>query len=139
MFEQVIITSYVITSLAYAIEIYNILKYGEKKYTNVLWWAANGNGSILALFYCALNEPNDRMHRLMALFTIQICLCGACLSLTLYFNFKDSFVSYNIKEIPLTPQIQNYLETTAIYPETSNSNINIINPLTRYNKKEESV
>jgi hypothetical protein len=134
MFEQMIVTSYIITSIAYGIEMYNICKDGEKKYINVIWWAVNGVGSILALFYCLYNQPNDLMNHLMTLFMIQICLSALCLTTTLYFNFKDSFVFYNIKEIPMTPQIQNYLDTTTIYPETRNSNIIINNPLNNYKK-----
>jgi hypothetical protein len=122
MFEQLITVSYVVTSIAYLIEIYNLIQYGENKYTNVLWWAINGIGSILALFYCLFNQPNDLMKRLMTLFMIQICLSATCLTITMYYCFKDSLVSYNIKEIPLTPQVQNYLDITNIYPQKRNSN-----------------
>jgi hypothetical protein len=70
----------------------------------------------------------------MTFFVIQISFSGLCLTIALYYNFKDSLVSYNIKEIPMTPQIQNYLDTTNIYPETKNSNIFITNPLNNYKK-----
>jgi hypothetical protein len=133
MFEEIIITSYIVTSIAYGIEIYNLCKYGEKKFINVVWWAVNGNGSILALFYCSFNSPNQLINRLMILFMIQICLSATCLTITMYFNFKDSLVVYNIKEIPMTPQIQEYLDTTTIYPKTMKSNIIVTNPFKNTN------
>jgi hypothetical protein len=141
MFEPLIITSYVITSAAYAIELYNLYEYRENKFTNVVWWAINGIGSILALFYCSANQPIYYINRIMMLFMIQICLSATCLTICMYLTFKDSFMVYNIKEIPLTPQIQNYLDTTNIYPVNPNSNINFINPLYNHSlrKNEENV
>jgi hypothetical protein len=133
MFEGIIIASYVITFIAYGLEIYNLFTYRDGKYVNVVWWGINGIASILALFYCMFNQSNDFMYRLMILFMIQICLCSICLTIAMYFNFKDSLIFYNIKEIPLTPQIQNYLDTTTIYPTTMKSNIIVTNPFKNKN------
>jgi hypothetical protein len=120
MFEEIITASYVITSIAYGIEIYNLFKYGDNNHTHVLWWAVNGSGSILALLYCSFNQPNDLMYRLITLFIIQISLCATCLTVNVYLSFKDSMVSYTTKDITLAPQIQNDLDTAVIYPEKQN-------------------
>jgi hypothetical protein len=125
MYEQLIIATYVITTIGYLIEIYSLYKYKDDKPTNVCLWTANGTASTIAFFYCFENGYTY----LLYLFVIQYAFCSLCLIINIYYAYIKGCTNYIIdpQRVSSSNSIEMVQSIYDIYPNNPLSSQNMEN------------
>ena len=131
MYETILIATYLVTSIGYAIQIYNMKKEIDHKPINVCLWTANGTGYLVIIVYCYFNNLAD----LMFLFIVQYVFCFICLTINMYYTFMISRTQLHLVE---------ERNATFTLPETFTtntdtdieSNIMMTNPLYKSKSKQ---